>query len=553
MDTPTVAWTISGGIALTGAWDATESVLTLSHGVAFAQCTVYTAQITAGNDKVGLPLVAGPVPNPWSFTTVCPNPYIASTSPVDGATAVPLGADIVVTFSRAMNIATVTWTLAPAIPLTYTWLPGDTTLTLSHTTSFAELTTYTAEITAGQDTLGNPLVPGPAPNPWSFTTTAVNPFIVTTNPADGVQNVAPGADVIATFSEPMNIGTVTASSLPVIVFTSAWNPTNTILTLSHAAPFVQCTQYTITVSGDDLQALPLAAGPVPNPWSFTATCPLTGPGNLRVTLASPDIVLSWDPVIGATGYTVYSAQNRFAAFPSGWSVLGSPAGATFTAAGHGADVLAHHYIVRATNGATEGPNSTMGVKVLLSFGHSTTNTNVAWFSLPFSSAYARASDIATALGPTNIDVVGKWDPARQSSTVYYFARGAWRGTDFSIGAGDGLYLGVRQAFTWTVVGTDTSTALTFTLNGGGAGNVNWVSVPYTGVYNRASAIATELGFAKIVEVGLWDAITQTTVRWIYTGGTWTGTDFTISPGAGVYLIIVSSFSWTPILITPAVP
>ena len=78
-------------------------------------------------------------------------------------------------------------------------------------------------------------------------------------------------------------------------------------------------------------------------------------------------------------------------------------------------------------------------------------------------------------------------------------------------------------------------------------------VPFTGVYNLASVIATELTNAKVVEIGLWNPVTQTSTRWVYTGGTWTGTNFAITPGSGVYLIIVSSFTWTPILITPAVP
>ena len=209
--------------------------------------------------------------------------------------------------------------------------------------------------------------------------------------------------------------------------------------------------------------------------------------------------------------------------------------------------------MRGAAGATEGPNSTMGVKIELAFGHSATNTNIAWFSLPHTSGYTRASDIANALGPTNIDVVGKWDPARQSSATYYYARGRWRGTDFTVNAGDGLYLGTRQAFSWTIAGTDRSVARTFIRNGGTMGNVNWISLPYTGVYQRASDIATELGSTRITEVGLWNAATQSVTRYYWTGSTWAGTDFTFAPGAGIYVIVTSSFTWTPILITPAVP
>jgi len=190
---------------------------------------------------------------------------------------------------------------------------------------------------------------------------------------------------------------------------------------------------------------------------------------------------------------------------------------------------------------------------VLTFGHSTVNTNIAWFSLPYTSIYRRASDIATDLGPTNINLIGKWDPARQTSDVYYYSRGRWRGTDFAINPGDGLYLGVNQAFPWILTGTDADVTLSFTLNPPGKQNVNWVGLPYTGVYQRASDLGTALGSTRITEIGLWDASTQSVTRYYWTGSTWAGTDFTFAPGAGLYIIIVSTFTWTPALITPAVP
>jgi len=40
-------------------------------------------------------------------------------------------------------------------------------------------------------------------------------------------------------------------------------------------------------------------------------------------------------------------------------------------------------------------------------------------------------------------------------------------------------------------------------------------------------------------------------QWSASG--WTGTDFTLAPGEGIYLTVVSTFTWTPRLITPEVP
>ncbi len=104
-----------------------------------------------------------------------------------------------------------------------------------------------------------------------------------------------------------------------------------------------------------------------------------------------------------------------------------------------------------------------------------------------------------------------------------------------------------------MLGSDTNDALRFTLNPAPNGNVNWVGLPYGGAYRHASDLATELGPARVVEVGRWDPATQSAGRLRWDGGAWTGTDFAIHPGDGVYVVIASSFTWQPALLTPAVP
>ena len=56
----------------------------------------------------------------------------------------------------------------------------------------------------------------------------------------------------------------------------------------------------------------------------------------------------------------------------------------------------------------------------LSLSFSSSNTNIVWFSLPYRSTYARASDIANALGSANIDVVGRWNPALTAAACVLF-------------------------------------------------------------------------------------------------------------------------------------
>src|SRR5436309_15629590 len=131
-----------------------------------------------------------------------------------------------------MNIGTVAYSIAPGIGTTFGWnSPTNTVLTISHAANFLELHVYTVQVTAGQDTAGNPLLPGPKPNPWSFTTVGINPFIQSTSPVDGATGVVLTDNVIVTFSEAMNTGTVTWTITGGITLVGSWNgPTNTVLT-----------------------------------------------------------------------------------------------------------------------------------------------------------------------------------------------------------------------------------------------------------------------------------------------------------------------------------
>ncbi len=95
-------------------------------------------------------------------------PQIMATNPPDGATDVPLDQPISAVFSEAMDTPTVAWTIAPAVPLTPSWSTSQI-LVLGHA-GLSQCAEYTVEITAGRDTDGEPLVPGPVPNPWRFQT-----------------------------------------------------------------------------------------------------------------------------------------------------------------------------------------------------------------------------------------------------------------------------------------------------------------------------------------------------------------------------------------------
>jgi len=255
--------------------------------------TVYTATITTGAmSALGSPLAANYV---WKFTTGTTTqgslPTIILTNPVNGATAVPINQKVSAIFSTAMNAATIngtTFTLTgpgmTAVAGSVSYAAGSNTAIFIPTANLAPSTTYTATVTNGaQDLAGNALGAGAAPNPWTFTTgTAASttaPTITLTNPANVATNVQLNTTVNATFSEAMDPTTLTTATFTLtappgatlVTGTVSYAPATDIATFTPTSPLAPNIEYTATVTtgAKDTFGNALAAGPVPNPWTFT--------------------------------------------------------------------------------------------------------------------------------------------------------------------------------------------------------------------------------------------------------------------------------------------
>ncbi|MFQ6106557.1 MAG: Ig-like domain-containing protein [Thermoplasmata archaeon] len=546
-------------------WTNGDQTLELCHSNPFVENTLYNVTVSA-EDLDGNALIPGPVPNPWTFTTGIVAPWIVDTNPADGDVNVTLDAAIYVNFSEPMDTATLIYSVTPDPGgWNVSWMNGNTLLILTHANPFAECTQYTVTISA-QDLQGQSLQAGPVPNPWSFNTVCFAPYILSTSPADGAIDVPVDADIIIQFSETIDILTFAWNISPDPGgWTSVWSQTmypDDTVTLSHANPFAVCTLYTVTVTAaDDMDGNALVSGPASNPWSFQTVCPISPPSGLTVTRVLPsDVRLDWNVVPGATSYNVYHSGDRFAPFPGGWNLAGTVN--NFILFPHLADGLTHYYIVRAYNNITgESSNSTMGVKIDKAFTFNPIQMTIYWMSLPYNSEYATASDIATELTEGNVNVIAKWDRATQNVISYYWARGKWRGKDFTISPGDGIYVSAIANFNWYIVGTDSSitidlpyTPQPFKLN------KHYISVPYTGAYTLASDIVIDIegglgpgSNAYMIEVGLWDPASQSERTYTYTPTGWSGDNFSISPGDGVYIRMVATYNWQPLLLTPEVP
>lgn len=210
-----------------------------------------------------------------SSTPDTTRPTVTTTTPSSNATNVATSASLTATFSEPVAPATLTattFTLSPATTGNIT--VTDTTVTFAPTTALLSNTVYTATLTTDiTDLAGNHLA---TPKTWSFTSGAApnttRPTVTTTTPSSNAANVATSASLTATFSKPMNAGTI--SPLTFKLRDSGNNPvagtvtyTGTTATFTPGTPLINSTLYTasLEIGITDLAGNPLAA----TTWTFT--------------------------------------------------------------------------------------------------------------------------------------------------------------------------------------------------------------------------------------------------------------------------------------------
>ncbi|MCP3143662.1 Ig-like domain-containing protein [Pyxidicoccus sp. QH1ED-7-1] len=180
---------------------------------------------------------------------------LLNTSPMGGATEVPTGTPLVLTFSEAMDTASIEVTLQPAVTLRApTWNQQGSVLTLQHEAELAENTPYTMTVD-GEDKAGNPLT---GARTFSFTTTGpapdtTPPTVLATSPVQSSIGNARNALLEVVFSEPMNKSAAEAafSITSPAGFNSgsfSWNSAATVMTYSVPASFSHGAQVTWQVS-----------------------------------------------------------------------------------------------------------------------------------------------------------------------------------------------------------------------------------------------------------------------------------------------------------------
>lgn len=310
------------GGAVVGVVSYSGVVATYTLSAPLAPNTTYTATITtAVRDLVDNALASNFV---WQFTTgglpdTTP-PQVSEVNPVNGATDVPGNRRLLATFSEAIDPASVgdtgfvvTSGEAPGAPVAgtvsvsgsvLTFTPGTAT-TVSTLTSNTD---YTVTLSRNlKDLAGNPLGTDFV---WTFRTgatgDATSPILVLTDPFNSETGTATNTPITATFSEPVNPATITASSFTVVTNGTAVAGTFTVsgrsVTFVPSVPLAASTTYTVTVSNTvtDLAGNPLVGSDVANPWTFT-----TG---LALDVTPPFVNLT-SPPNGATNVCINSTIN----------------------------------------------------------------------------------------------------------------------------------------------------------------------------------------------------------------------------------------------------
>jgi hypothetical protein len=78
---------------------------------------------------------------------------------------------------------------------------------------------------------------------------------------------------------------------------------------------------------------------------------------------------------------------------------------------------------------------------------------------------------------------------------------------------------------------------------GGITNIYWLSIPYQATYTTADQLARDLNrgaSGACTKVLRWDVATQSPTSWVYLGGQWTGSNFALTSGQAVAILISQS-------------
>jgi hypothetical protein len=250
---------------------------------AYAAITILGLALLAGcNGHDSKPLMPGTLPAS----------AVSATSPANATTGAGTTAIVTVSFSRAMNAASIdagTFIVAAGaatVPGTVSFDAANNIASFAPRAALAANTVYTGTLTTGvQDATGNGLA---AAYTWSFTTGAGAdtglPQVNATTPVTGASGVALNSRISATFTKAMDASSISSASFTVaapgnvaVAGSVAFSGTTAIFTPTTNLAANTLYTATLTSAVKDLSGNPLA---VAYTWTFTtgSTTDTTPPG-----------------------------------------------------------------------------------------------------------------------------------------------------------------------------------------------------------------------------------------------------------------------------------
>jgi hypothetical protein len=298
-------------------YNAANNTAQFTPSAALPPNTLVTVTITTGaKSSTGTAIASSFSCSFTTAATVVPvPPTVTALSPTCGATGVQTNQKIAVTFSAAMDPATmtaanITVTGPGATPIAgvVTYAVASNIATFTPSAALPANTLITVTVTTGaKDLAGTAMA---AAFTCGFTTAlapdTTAPTVISTNPSCGATGVALNSKVAAIFSEAMDPLTITSTTFTVtgpgttaVAGTVAYSGTGNTATFTPTSALAANTVFTITVTtgAKDLAGNALAASFV---CSFT-----TGPA---ADTTPPTVILS-NPSCGATGVATNTTVN----------------------------------------------------------------------------------------------------------------------------------------------------------------------------------------------------------------------------------------------------
>lgn len=241
-------------LAATPMLNASRTVATLVPAMPLLEGRMYTVTLTTSvMDDFGNPLAAAKT---WSFGTLATVPAITQLVPANNAMGISGNAPVRVTFSEAMDPATLNATNfqvlngAAAIPGTRVWDAPSRTMTFQPTGAFPGGATITVRLTTGvRDPSGIAI----AQEVVSSFTVSNAPSVTASTPSPNDMGVPLGASVSLTFSTAMDQSTLTNANVWIedamgTKLAGTYTPGATSLTIAPSQMYGESRVYTVVVS-----------------------------------------------------------------------------------------------------------------------------------------------------------------------------------------------------------------------------------------------------------------------------------------------------------------